>query len=61
MVGHEPNLSSVLALLLTSSDGVTIELKKGSCAAVEVGVFEPRAGAVLRWLLPPRTLRRARR
>ena len=62
VVGHEPNLSSVLALLLTgSSDGVTIELKKGSCAAVEVGVFEPRAGAVLRWLLPPRTLRRARR
>ena len=62
VVGHEPNLSSVLALLLTgSSDGVSIELKKGSCAAVEVTVFEPRAGAMLRWLLPPRALRRARR
>jgi phosphohistidine phosphatase len=62
VVGHEPNLSSVLSLLLTGSwDGVSIELKKGACAAVEVAAFEPRAGAVLRWLLPPRALRRTRR
>ena len=62
VVGHEPNLSNVLALLLTgASDGMSIELKKGACAAVELTAFEPRGGAVLRWLLPPRALRRAKR
>ena len=59
VVGHEPNLSSVLAVLLTGSpDGAAIELKKGGCAALELTAFEPRAGT-LRWLLPPRALRRA--
>lgn len=62
VVGHEPNLSSLLAVLLTGTpDGVSIELKKGACAAVELTAFEPRGGAVLRWLMPPRTLRRTRR
>jgi phosphohistidine phosphatase len=59
IVGHEPNLSSVLALLLTGAPGgAAIELKKGACAAVEVSAFEPGGGATLRWLLPPRALRR---
>lgn len=62
IVGHEPNLSSVLSLLLTGAvDGVNIELKKGACAAVELTAFEPHGGATLRWLLPPRALRRAGR
>ncbi len=62
VVGHEPNLSAVLALLLTgAADGAAIELRKGGCAAVELTAFEPRAGATLRWLLPPRALRRAGR
>jgi phosphohistidine phosphatase len=61
IVGHEPNLSHVLSLLLTgSADGVAIELKKGGCAAVELTAFEP-GGATLLWLLPPRALRRAGR
>jgi phosphohistidine phosphatase len=62
IVGHEPNLSCVLSLLLTGAvDGVPIELKKGGCAAVELTAFEPRGGATLCWLLPPRALRRAGR
>jgi phosphohistidine phosphatase len=62
VIGHEPNLSSTLALLLTgAADGAAIELKKGSCAAVELTAFEPRSGATLRWLLPPRVLRLAGR
>jgi phosphohistidine phosphatase len=62
IVGHEPNLSSVLALLLTGpAEGVAIEIKKGGCAAVELSGFEPRTGATLHWLLPPRVLRRAGR
>lgn len=62
IVGHEPNLSGVLALLLTgTTDGAAIEMKKGGCAALEVTAFEPRGGATLRWLLPPRALRRVGR
>jgi len=62
IVGHEPNLSSVLSLLLTGAvDGVPIDLKKGGCAAVELTAFEPRGASALRWLLPPRALRRAGR
>jgi len=62
IVGHEPNLSSVLALVLTGSpDGAAIELKKGGCAAVELTGLAPRGGATLHWLLSPRVLRRAGR
>jgi len=62
VIGHEPNLSNMLALLLTGApDGAAIELKKGGCAAAELTAFEPRGGATLRWLLPPRALRRVRR
>jgi len=62
IVGHEPNLSNVIALLLTGApDGATIDMKKGGCAALEVTAFAPRGGATLLWLLPPRVLRRVRR
>ncbi len=58
IVGHEPNLSRTIALLLTGAvDGAAIELKKGACAALELTAFAPR-GATLRWLLQPRALRR---
>jgi len=61
IVGHEPNLSNVLALLLTgTTDGAAIDLKKGGCAAVELTAFAPHGGATLLWLLPPRALRRVR-
>lgn len=62
IVGHEPNLSNVLALLLTgTTDGAAIDLKKGGCAAVELTAFAPHGGATLLWLLPPRVLRSVRR
>jgi phosphohistidine phosphatase SixA len=62
IVGHEPNLSNLLALLLTgATDGVTIDMKKGGCAALELTALTPRGGATLLWLLPPRVLRRVRR
>jgi len=58
LVGHQPNLGHVAAVLLTGSpDGLILELKKGACAALELSGFVARAGAVLRWLLPPRALR----
>ena len=60
IVGHEPGLSGVVALLLTGSvDGARLLLKKGGLVALEAR--EPgRRGttAVLRWMLTPRQLRR---
>jgi phosphohistidine phosphatase len=58
IVGHEPGLSGVVALLLTGSvDGLKLVLKKGGLVALEM--LDPaRARGVLRWMLTPRQLRR---
>jgi phosphohistidine phosphatase len=58
IVGHEPNLSHTIALLIAgAADGASVELRKGACAALELTAFAP-GGATLRWLLQPRALRR---
>ncbi|MEZ4552637.1 MAG: histidine phosphatase family protein [Dehalococcoidia bacterium] len=59
LVGHEPHLSGLAAWLLAGAGPpVTIEMKKGAVAHIEVGAPTPGTAAVLRWLLPPRVLRR---
>ena len=59
IVGHEPGLSGVVALLLTgSADGLQLALKKGGVVALEVSDLGRRADATLRWMLAPRQLRR---
>jgi len=61
IVGHEPGLSGVVALLLTgSTTGLRLVLKKGGLVAVEVHDIRQPAGAALRWMLTPRELRRMR-
>ncbi len=59
IVGHEPGLSGLVALLTTgAADGLAVDLKKGGVAAIDVdGVPGPRRGT-LRWLVTPRQLRR---
>jgi phosphohistidine phosphatase len=58
IVGHEPGLSGVVALLLTGSpDGLKLQLKKGGLVALEMH-DAARAVATLRWMLTPRHLRR---
>jgi phosphohistidine phosphatase len=62
LVGHEPTLSRLAALLLTGSpDGAAIEMTKAASLALDVGRLAPHGGAALVWLLPPRALRRAGR
>ena len=59
VVGHEPGLSSVVALLLTGSpDGLRLVLKKGGLVALEVQDAGRGGGGTLRWMLTPRQLRR---
>lgn len=59
VVGHEPGLSSVAALLLTGSpDGLRLVLKKGGLLHLEVRDPGRGGGATLRCMLTPRQLRR---
>jgi phosphohistidine phosphatase len=57
LVGHEPLLSELIGLLVGEAH---IELKKGAVARLDVRALT-RGGATLRWLLPPKVLRAARR
>lgn len=58
ILGHEPGLSGVVALLLTgSAEGLAVVLKKGGLVALEVRDPARRAGTRLRWMLTPRQLR----
>jgi phosphohistidine phosphatase len=59
LVGHEPTLSGLIALLLTGSpQGASIALKKGAVALLELGRLAPHGEASLSWLLTPRVLRK---
>jgi phosphohistidine phosphatase len=56
VVGHNPNMSQFLSLLVTGGlNDRAIEMKKGSVARVEVG---PKRG-VLNWLITPRLIKNA--
>lgn len=59
LVGHEPHLSELVALLIAGpSAEVGLTFKKGGVARLEAsGLTEGRC-ATLEWLLPPRVLRR---
>jgi phosphohistidine phosphatase len=58
VVGHEPGLSGLAALVLTgSANGMTLDLRKGGCVAIELEQLLPPRSAMLRWALAPRQLR----
>jgi phosphohistidine phosphatase len=57
VVGHNPNLSQFLSLLVTKGgSNSAIEMKKGGVARVEIG---PKRSVVLQWLLNPRMVKSA--
>ena len=61
VVGHEPQLSRLVGLLLTSGGTFAIKLKKGACVAMDVPkTIEPGAGELL-WMLTQRQLRKLRK
>jgi phosphohistidine phosphatase len=55
VVGHEPQLSGLVSMLLTgSSDLVHVRLKKGGCVALKLPNRFDRGGAELHWMLMQR-------
>src|SRR6185295_7379717 len=57
VVGHEPDLSGLLAKLLGSSRGERFAFKKGGAALVDVPGSLAEGGTLV-WYMPPRILRR---
>lgn len=56
IVGHEPDLSSMVEYVLGANAGVSVEFKKGTLA--ELSMQPSGRGAVLRYILPSRLIRR---
>ena len=57
IVGHEPDLSTLVSFLLAGTDDAFIEMKKGAVCLLEFS-GKPAAGeAILRWSVAPRQLR----
>jgi phosphohistidine phosphatase len=60
-VGHEPQLSKLVALLLTTSGNLAIRFKKGACIALDIPKTIEPGVAELRWMLTQRQLRKLRK
>jgi phosphohistidine phosphatase len=60
-VGHEPQVSGLVALLLTAKGNVAIRFKKGACVALGVPKTVEPGAAELRWMFTQRQLRKLRK
>jgi phosphohistidine phosphatase len=56
LVGHQPDLGELAAKLLRSRG--EIEFKKGAVCCIELDGAMPNGPGVLRWLMPPKALRK---
>jgi phosphohistidine phosphatase len=57
LVGHEPYLSRLIAVLLTGrATGVRLDLKKGGLCRLEIEELRYGQCAVLEWLLTPKVM-----
>jgi len=56
IVGHEPDLGELAVRLLRARG--TIEFKKGAVCGIELDGAMPTGPGTLKWLLPPRALRK---
>ena len=59
LVGHEPDLGELTTRLLRARG--TVEFKKGAVCCLELDGAMPNGPGTLKWLLPPRALRKIRR
>jgi len=56
LVGHEPYLSQLIALLSSGGTSATIDMKKGGLCKLETEGLEYGHCATLQWLLTPRQM-----
>jgi phosphohistidine phosphatase len=56
LVGHEPQLSQLISLLLGGAPGLMIALKKGGLCKLTVPAWNAGPTAILDWLLTPRQM-----
>lgn len=54
LVGHEPDLSSLLASLLSLNDA--LDFKKGTAVKLKINPSDPQASAAFKWLASGRKL-----
>lgn len=57
LVGHEPHLSTTIALLIAGETTSRIEIKKASCACVEIAGFPRKGQGTLKWLVTAEQMR----
>jgi len=57
LVGHEPDFSELISLLVTGKPGAGLALKKGGLAKLEIEQLRAGQCATLAWLLTPQQLR----
>jgi len=60
LVGHEPDLSRLISLLVSGGSEATIELKKGGLCKLTIEKLTFGQCATLNWLLTPKQLRSLR-
>jgi len=56
LVGHEPDLSEFMSILLTGKTDLRIDLKKGGLAKLDVPALRYGRCATLEWLASPKLL-----
>jgi phosphohistidine phosphatase len=56
LVGHEPNLGELAARLIGAKSPIVF--KKGAVCRIDFEILPPKGLGQLRWLLPPRVLRK---
>jgi phosphohistidine phosphatase len=61
LVGHEPQLSNTISVLLSGTARAEIRLKKGAMCCLEVDGLPPKKNGVLHWALAPKHLRQMAR
>ena len=60
LVGHEPDLSTFISLLISGRSDAEIELKKGALCKLTAETLKAGKCATLNWLLTPKQLRQVR-
>ncbi len=61
LVGHEPYLSELIALLVAGQTGLSVVMKKGALCKLSTGSLQAGRCAALEWLLTSKQLRLMRK